>query len=105
MNEKQKHEMVLTLTHPSGAEEWSCPECGRRFVAQWEPMVRRVILEQGDEWIIHTGQSLGLQMQVSVDAQENDASDDKTELSDVWKQWLNRLNVDLGEDDDASKPS
>ena len=104
MDERQKHEMVLETTHPSGAEEWSCPECGRRFVAQWEPVLRRVVLAQGDERIIHTGQGPGFGMQVSVDSMENDMSE-KSELSDVWKQWLDRLDIDLGEDDDSSKRS
>lgn len=104
MQEQQRHEMVLETTYASGAQEWSCPECGRRFVAQWEPAFRRVVLAQGDERIIHTGQGPGFGMRVSIDSMENDVSE-KTELGDVWKAWLDRLDVDLGEDDDSSKSS
>jgi hypothetical protein len=48
MNEKH-HEMVLERTHISGVEEWSCPACGRRFLVQWPPAYKMIILERGDE--------------------------------------------------------
>jgi hypothetical protein len=48
MNEKH-HEMVLERTHISGLEEWSCPTCGRRFLVQWPPAYKIIILEPGDK--------------------------------------------------------
>ncbi len=48
MNEKH-HEMTLQETHISGVEEWYCPDCGRRFLVQWPPAYKMIILEQGDK--------------------------------------------------------
>lgn len=48
MNEKH-HEMILQETHISGVEEWYCPDCGRRFLVQWPPAYKMIILEQGDK--------------------------------------------------------
>ena len=52
MNEKH-HEMILEKTHISGVEEWYCPTCGRRFLVQWPPAYKMVILVQGDKDIRH----------------------------------------------------
>ena len=54
------HEMQLTMTHPSGEEEWYCPTCGRRFLMHWPPEYRRVVLEPGDEYAVHSGGTGGL---------------------------------------------
>jgi hypothetical protein len=62
MNEGQKHEMVLEATHPSGAEEWNCPTCGRRLLINWEPKFKKTVLEAGDEFSIHSGGKGGLSM-------------------------------------------
>ena len=89
---KQSHEMRLETVHPSGAEEWMCPECGRRFVAQWEPKFRRVILEQGQDDIAHKGQAMnGL-------AEDQEQPDDDSELQDVWRKLLDKLDFDSEDD-------
>lgn len=98
MVSKQKHEMRMVTTHPSGAEEWVCPECGRHFIAQWSPNFRRVILESGDEMTVHTGQGTELQAQISVQPID-DTLPGHTELNDVWKQYLKKLDIDLEESD------
>lgn len=51
----QQHEMVLQMTHESGAEEWYCPTCGRRILMFWPPEYKKIILEVGDEYAIHSG--------------------------------------------------
>jgi hypothetical protein len=48
MNEKY-HEMTLEKTHISGVEEWYCPACGRRFLVQWPPAYKMIILEAGEK--------------------------------------------------------
>ena len=48
MNEKY-HEMILERTHISGVEEWYCPDCGRRFLVQWPPAYKMIILEAGEK--------------------------------------------------------
>ncbi|GIK40003.1 MAG: hypothetical protein KJ077_19490 [Anaerolineae bacterium] len=66
----EQHEMQLEKTHPSGAEEWCCPTCGRRFLMQWPPAYKKIILEIGDEYALHSGGKGGLRLsppQVSED--------------------------------------
>jgi len=93
---KQSHEMQLETVHPSGAEEWMCPECGRRFIAQWEPKFRRVILEQGQDDVAHKGQA----MNSLVEDQEQ--PNDESELQDVWKELLDKLDFDSEDDPDSN---
>jgi hypothetical protein len=98
MLSEQSHEMQLETTYPTGAEEWLCPKCGRRFVAQWEPKFRRVILVEGQEKIIHKGQAIGYLLENVSDL----SSEEDIELQDVWKELLDKLDFD-SEDDDLSK--
>ena len=62
MNEQERHEMVLETTHSSGAEEWNCPTCGRRFLLNMPPDYKKIILNAGDEFAIHSGSKGGLRM-------------------------------------------
>jgi hypothetical protein len=48
MNDKY-HEMVFEKTHLSGVEEWYCPSCGRRFLVQWPPAYKMIVLEPGEK--------------------------------------------------------
>lgn len=61
--ETERHEMELVETHANGAEEWLCPICSRRFIMQWPPNYKRVILEAGDEDAIHSGGKSGVRME------------------------------------------
>lgn len=56
------HEMQLVRTHDSGAEEWHCPTCGRRFLMHWPPSYKKVVLEVGDEFAAHVGGKGGTQV-------------------------------------------
>lgn len=93
MDMMQRHIMVLTQTHPSGAEEWLCPTCGRRFVAQWAPMLKRLILEAGDEAALHTGGELQIGAQLQPGPEPDTFSTD-TELDTLWSDWLDTLDFD-----------
>jgi hypothetical protein len=55
MDQQEQHEMVLETTHSSGAEEWYCPTCGRRFLLRWPPTYEKIIIEPGDEFVAHSG--------------------------------------------------
>ncbi len=83
MSDTQAHEMMLDKTHPSGAEEWYCPICGRRLVMQWPPAFKRIILVQGDEYALHNGSKGGLQLRTSF------APAPDTTGGDPWASWLN----------------
>jgi len=50
----KQHEMHLEATHPSGAEEWACPICGMRYLLQWPPAYKKVVLQTGDEYAYHS---------------------------------------------------
>jgi hypothetical protein len=52
---QEHHKLVLEKTYSTGAEEWHCPTCGRRFVMTWSPSFKRIILESGDEYAVHSG--------------------------------------------------
>src|SRR4051794_38588233 len=55
MDQQQNHQMQLETVHPSGAEEWACSTCGRRFLMSWPPAYSKTILEPGDEYAFHSG--------------------------------------------------
>jgi len=88
MNEQQQHEMVLEKTHPSGAQEWYCPTCGRRFVFGLAPTYNMTILEPGDQYARHSGSTGGLRIGAVQVAQEDEAAS-------PWAGWLDE--VDFGD--------
>lgn len=94
------HAMTLVKTYPTGAEEWKCSHCGRRFVMQWPPHYKRIILEVGDEYAYHSASKGGLHLSapsfvpLSDDAGEFET--DRTQSLDNWLEWLDQL--DLGDD-------
>ncbi len=55
------HEMVLEDRQASGAEEWGCPDCGRRLVLGWSPY-EKVVLSRGDEHAVHRGGGRGVRI-------------------------------------------
>jgi hypothetical protein len=90
----QQHEMVLENTHPSGAEEWYCPTCGRRFLMQWPPAYEMIVLEPGDQYAQHSGGKGGLRIGGLQVEQENAESDDVSE--ERLRPWIKALeNLDL----------
>ena len=95
----QQHEMRLETTHPSGAQEWVCPTCGRRFLMHFRPEYERLdmmVLEAGDELASHTGSQFGLHINKS----EISLVDEEPELSDELRSALEELlkDIDLGDD-------
>jgi hypothetical protein len=90
--DSQRHEMQLATTHASGAEEWFCPTCGRRFLLQWPPLYRKIILEPGDEIAIHSCSKGGLRIGQLTITQE--ATSDPLEGLGPWMQWLTSADLD-----------
>jgi hypothetical protein len=89
----EQHEMKLEATHPTGAQEWSCPTCGRRFLVQWSPTFNMVILEPGDPKAAHNGSTGGLRIgSVQVTSSEDASSEDIGSSS--WNDWLEDLDMD-----------
>lgn len=106
-----RHEMVLVSTHETGAEEWYCPTCGRRFLMQWPPEYKKVILECGDENAIHSGGKGGVRMETPQVTQVFDQEDDdylpdpeeqedeifvpvKDETLLPWLEWMEKAEFE-----------
>ena len=94
------HEMFLETTHASGAQEWTCPTCGRRFLMQWPPAYKKIVLEPGDEQASHrgfTGELFIDPLEVSQ-LEENPIPEESLRF---WERALEELNLDDPEGDDA----
>jgi hypothetical protein len=99
MSQQEHHEMVLETTHSSGAEEWYCPTCGRRFLMQWPPAYKKIVLESGDEEALHSGSKGGLRIGHEVVVRESAAADQ--ESSDALSP---AAHSESAEPDDAPLP-
>jgi hypothetical protein len=93
--------MELVATDPSGAEEWYCPTCGRRFLLSWPPNYQKVILEVGDEYAIHNGGKGGLTLQAQPSQGEVQGADDAEEpvFSEALRAALEEALKDVDFDD------
>ncbi|MCP4423261.1 MAG: hypothetical protein GY803_02085 [Chloroflexi bacterium] len=89
----EQHTMQLDKTHSSGAEEWHCPACSRRFVLQWAPY-KKVVLEKGDEYAAHSGGKGGLQMGTP---QITQSDSNESILSNDLRDALDGLDFDFGD--------
>jgi len=90
--ENQNHLMILQTTHESGAEEWYCPTCGRRFVMQWPPVYKKIVLVTGSESVSHHGGKGGLHIgppQVSERSEKDLEIDSRLT---PWSDWLDKSN-------------
>ena len=95
----QQHEMRLEKTFPSGAEEWYCPACGRRFMLHTRPQLNIMVLEAGDELVSHVGSKGGLQIgkpEISLTEKEEPQLSD--ELRSAIEEALKHIDFDDWED-------
>ncbi|MBI5564194.1 MAG: hypothetical protein HY870_04825 [Chloroflexi bacterium] len=90
MSDSHPHQMRLRTTYPSGAEEWDCPTCGRRFIMQWSPRHKRIVLEAGDAHVAHAGGKGGLMMgTVQIQPSEQSLLPEDDLRLDLWQTWFN----------------
>ena len=101
MHEQQKHEMVLEKTHSSGEEEWHCPACGRRMLINWQPQFKKIVLEAGDDYAMHSATKglLPTEPQVTpVDGATQHAEPEALVEEDPrlapWLAWLEEVDFD-----------
>jgi hypothetical protein len=85
------HEMVLIGPAESGAEEWACPSCGRRMMLRWPPHYEKLVLEHGDENVIHVGAKGGMRMGEVEVTPAHPVGVPEDEL-----RWLNESGIDWG---------
>lgn len=88
MINQESHTMELAQTYASGAEEWVCPTCERRFVVQWPPQYKKIILEPGDEYAIHGGGKGGIVIQPPG----IEESEETFYLADHWHEAFDDLD-------------
>ena len=91
----QRHEMHLEATYPSGAQEWFCPTCARRFIAQLQPQPNIIELEVGDGHVDHVSSTdglprIGIRIQ-NVEPEEPELPDD---LINAVEEALKNVNFD-----------
>jgi hypothetical protein len=89
MSVRETHEMIRNGCAESGAEEWACPDCGRRVRLRWPPDFQRLILEHGDESAIHVGAKGGVRM-TGVEVNPSPPPD----LSSEARHWLSNNGID-----------
>jgi len=90
---QEHHQFVLEKTHRSGAEEWYCPTCGRRLLMSWPLEYKKIVLEPGDDYAVHTGAKGGLKMGAPETVQEEDSFEDDKYLI-PWLEWMEKVDFD-----------
>lgn len=97
MAHAEQHVMELNKTYESGAEEWVCPICERRFVVQWPPAYKKIILDPGDEYAFHSGGKGGVLMG-TPQVQDNQVESSKPPQSALAPVWLEVIeSLDFGD--------
>jgi hypothetical protein len=99
--EQQRHSMILQTTHESGADEWFCPICGRRFLLQMVPKFKKIVLEAGDEYAYHSAAKGNLDAAFATSEMDSNsflAQDDLEPLDErylaPWKEWMDKVDFD-----------
>ena len=93
MNE-ECHEMILEKTHISGVEEWYCPTCGRRFLVQWPPAYKMIILEAGDKDTRHNVSKASSRIG-SLPVTKLETTDLTEEFRLIpWLKWMEKVDFD-----------
>lgn len=93
MNEKH-HEMILEKTHISGVEEWHCPICGRRFLVQWPPAYKMIILEPGDQDTRHSVSKGNLRIGPLQFTQAEETGLTEEFRLIPWLKWMEEVDFD-----------
>lgn len=88
----QHHEMVLEKTHISGVEEWFCPSCGRRFLVQWPPSYKIIVLEDGEKDTRHNLSRLNMSRQATRLAQAEETIEEFRLIP--WRKWMEETDFE-----------
>jgi len=93
MNEKH-HEMILEKIQISGVEEWHCPTCGRRFLVQWPPAYRTIVLAAGDSEVRHNVSKSNARIGSCLVAQPEVTDLTKEFRLLPWIKWMEKVDFD-----------
>jgi hypothetical protein len=86
------HEMVFEKTHLSGVEEWYCPSCGRRFLVQWPPAYKMVIIEPGEKDIRHNLSKVSSRRRAPQATQTNEPEPVEDFRLIPWLVWMEKVD-------------
>lgn len=81
------HHMTLFVTHPTGAQEWTC-SCGRHLVIQYMPY-KMIVLAEGDTAAMHSGGAAMPGVELPIDAQAGPETHDPR--LDVFDNFVHDL--------------
>ena len=92
------HTMHRVGPTADGAEEWQCPDCGRRVALRWDGALH-VVLDAGDEVANHVSATplvvevLGFEAElVAAQADELFGEPEVTDGLGLWMKLLDRLS-------------
>jgi len=88
MSVSEHHEMILSETRESGAEEWACTTCARRIVFRWPPRYEKLVLEHGDVNAVHVGGKGGLRVGGLAVTRAPATEMPATEMPAAERDWL-----------------
>lgn len=80
------HQMNLIDTFSDESELWACPECGRKFVLDWNSNKPIDVIERGDGEATHVGGKSGIIMDATIAKQSQDG--EYLGPDDEYDQWL-----------------
>jgi hypothetical protein len=85
------HQMRRMGSRAGGAEEWSCPSCGRTLLLQFHPRYQKVVLAPGDEYVAHAGATDGVQL---GPVEVVPPGDPPADPGSAWRRWLADNGID-----------
>jgi hypothetical protein len=85
--------MILNDRLDSGAEEWLCPECGRRMLMRWPPHYERLVIVHGDDSAVHVGGKGGVRVS-GISVTPVPATEEVGEVARNDIDWLRDNGID-----------
>jgi hypothetical protein len=96
-NDQEIHTMVCERVLENGIDVFICPACGRKILIQWMPVLRQVVLEPGDEGVLHSAAPIDEHDEspemAMVDQPLENPVDELRRLAD-WEQWLRAIDFE-----------
>lgn len=93
MPPQEHHIMIHGGTLDSGEDIYICPTCGRRVLLQMDPY-KKIVLDAGDEYAIHSGGKGGLVIgQPRIEPDATPVSFEAERLAD-WEAWLQEMDFE-----------
>jgi hypothetical protein len=93
MNDKH-HEMLLDQIHASGVEEWYCPTCGRRFLVQWPPAYKVIVVAPGNQDIRHNLSRANYRIGPPQITQAEESGLIEESRLIPWLRWMEKADFD-----------